>query len=342
MQNIGLPSYGGNWVDLSIFVIALLYLWEGWRRGFILGFIDLGGFLLSFVASLRLYSFVGYFLVSQFALTKGIANSLGFLIVGFVVEILLSLLVRISYQYLYPHFSSYLQKEKDTRPSLFFVNKLLGCIPALGETCVFTAFLLTLILVLPVSGVVKKDIVNAKIGGFLVSKTQGIERNLNLIFGEAVNETLTFVTINPNLSSDERVNLGFTQTQGVADEAAEYTMLNLVNQERVSRGLPPVSLSFALRDLARTYARDMFLRGYFSHYNPEGESPFDRMNKASVAFLVAGENLALAPNVLIAHQGFMQSPGHRANILSSEFGKLGVGVIDGGIYGEMFVQEFTD
>lgn len=335
MQNIGLPSLGGNWVDLSIFVIAILYLWEGWRRGFILGFIDLGGFLLSFVASLRLYSFVGYFLVSQFSLTKGIANALGFLIVGFVVEILLSLLVRISYQYLYP-------QKKVTRSSLLFINKLLGCIPAVGETVIFTAFLLTLTLVLPVSGVVKKDIVNSKIGGFLVSKTQGIERNLNLIFGEAVNETLTFVTINPNLSSNERVNLGFTQTQGKVDEAAEYTMLNLVNQERVSRGLPPVSLSFALRDLSRTYAQDMFLRGYFSHYNSEGESPFDRMTKASIAFLAAGENLALAPNVLIAHQGFMQSPGHRANILSSEFGTLGVGVIDGGIYGEMFVQEFTD
>jgi uncharacterized protein YkwD len=86
----------------------------------------------------------------------------------------------------------------------------------------------------------------------------------------------------------------------------------------------------------------MFERGYFSHYNPEGMSPFDRMEQAGIHFIAAGENLALAPNVTIAHQGLMDSPGHRANILSTDFGKVGIGVMDGGMFGRMFVQEFTD
>ena len=86
----------------------------------------------------------------------------------------------------------------------------------------------------------------------------------------------------------------------------------------------------------------MFARGYFSHYTPEGLSPFDRMAQTDVSYTYAGENLALAPNVTVAMQGLMQSPGHRANILFPNFGKLGVGVIDGGIYGQMYCQEFTD
>ena len=86
----------------------------------------------------------------------------------------------------------------------------------------------------------------------------------------------------------------------------------------------------------------MFARGYFSHYTPEGLTPFDRMAQGDAYFTYAGENLALAPNVTIAMQGLMQSLGHRANILSANFGKIGVGVIDGGIYGQMFCQEFTD
>ena len=119
-------------------------------------------------------------------------------------------------------------------------------------------------------------------------------------------------------------------------------MLNLVNKERTSRGLRPVLADNLLREVGRNHCKDMFERGYFSHYTPEGLSPFDRMAEADVIFNYAGENLALAPNVTVAMQGLMQSPGHKANILSPNFGRIGVGVIDGGIYGEMFCQEFAN
>jgi uncharacterized protein YkwD len=66
------------------------------------------------------------------------------------------------------------------------------------------------------------------------------------------------------------------------------------------------------------------------------------MDKAGVKYTVAGENLALAPDVNIAHNGLMNSPGHKANILTPEFRKVDMGVINGGKYGEMFSQEFTD
>jgi len=86
----------------------------------------------------------------------------------------------------------------------------------------------------------------------------------------------------------------------------------------------------------------MFARGYFAHDTPEGRSPFDRMKEARVQFLTAGENLALAPTLSIAHQGLMNSPGHRANILRPQFGRVGIGIMDGGMRGLMVSQEFRN
>jgi uncharacterized protein YkwD len=86
----------------------------------------------------------------------------------------------------------------------------------------------------------------------------------------------------------------------------------------------------------------MFERGYFSHNTPEGKDPFHRMREAKVMFRTAGENLALSPTVQIAHTGLMNSPGHRANILSPAFGRVGIGIMNGGRRGLMVSQEFRN
>ena len=86
----------------------------------------------------------------------------------------------------------------------------------------------------------------------------------------------------------------------------------------------------------------MFARSYFSHSTPEGRSPFDRLRAARLGFRAAGENLALSPNLKQAHQGLMNSPGHRANILNPAFGRLGVGIVDGGRRGLMVTQTFRN
>ena len=119
-------------------------------------------------------------------------------------------------------------------------------------------------------------------------------------------------------------------------------MLNLVNLERGKKGLPTLAFAEDLSGVARLHAKDMLERGYFSHYTPEGASPFDRMEAFGITYQYAGENLAFAPDVQIAMAGLMKSPGHRENILSPNFRKGGIGVIDAGIYGKMFVQEFSD
>lgn len=330
MKINNLPSLNGNWIDLLLIVILVVYLIEGFRKGFLVEIIDLAGFLISFFGSLRFYGEAAVFLVNNFSLSRGIANALGFLLAGLILEILFSIFVRIFYS-IAPKGMVY------SLPA-----KILGLIPAFFNWLIFTAFLLTLFVVLPLRGGVKQAILTSRIAAPILAQTQSVENRLKNVFGGAINETLTFLTVEPK--GNESVDLHYTVSAGELkiDSAAEEKMLDLVNLERTSRGLSSLSMDSQLQELARTYSREMFIKGYFSHYTPEGLSPFDRMQNAGITFNAAGENLALAPNVDLAHTGLMNSPGHRANILSTDFHKVGIGVIDGGVYGEMFTQEFTD
>jgi uncharacterized protein YkwD len=94
--------------------------------------------------------------------------------------------------------------------------------------------------------------------------------------------------------------------------------------------------------VARAHSTDMFARGYFSHYAPDGASMDDRLRRHEVRYRIAGENLALARSLTMAHEGLMKSPGHRANILRPQFGRVGIGVLDGGRHGLMVTQNFRD
>ena len=324
-----IPALNGNWIDLLIILAFLIYLFGGIRRGFILGLLDLTSFILSFFSAVKFYSFGASLLIANFNLPRGISNALGFLLVGFISELILSFVAHQIIKYI---------------PLSWRANrieKIFGVLPAVGNTLISSAFILTLIIILPVQGSIKSSVVTSKIGGYLVTKTQKVEKNLNQIFGGAIEESLTFLTVKPE--SQETVDLNFTQNTTSVDLEAESEMFNLVNSERGKAGIPLLEIAQdQLLETARTHGKDMFERGYFSHYNPDGESPFDRMKRDGVKYVAAGENLALAPTSQLAHEGLMNSPGHRANVLSPDFGKVAVGVIDGGIYGKMFVQLFTN
>jgi len=120
-------------------------------------------------------------------------------------------------------------------------------------------------------------------------------------------------------------------------------MIKLVNQERAGQGIKPLTLDSKLVDLARSYGKETLENGLFSHVSSvDGTTPSDRADRAGISYSVFGENLAFAPDVYVAHQGLMNSEGHRKNILSVDFARVGIGVISGGIYGEIFVQEFAN
>ncbi len=127
-------------------------------------------------------------------------------------------------------------------------------------------------------------------------------------------------------------------TQGLTED--EKQMLNLVNKERSKLGIPQLRPNLELTKVARIKAKDMINKGYFSHTSPTYGSPFDMMRQFGIRYSYAGENLAGAPTVSMAHTNLMNSSGHRKNILNQSYDEVGIGIINDGPYGKMFVQMF--
>lgn len=323
-----MPNLNGNYIDLIILVVISLYVMEGLERGFWVLIGDLVSFLGSLAIALRAYPFGAKFLIDNFTLPNSFANALGFVLVAMTSSFLLNLVMRKA-----------LLKLPESWWDRWW-SKTASVVPAVLDGSILIAILLTLLVSLPVSPKVKADITDSKFGGFLVERTTSLERTLGDIFGGALEDTLTFLTIKPG--SGERVDINFKPRELSVDEAAEQRMLELVNAERTKRGLKPLRVDRIIVAVARAHSTDMWERGYFAHVNPDGKDPFDRMRDGGVEFNAAGENLALAPTTELAHQGLMNSEGHRKNILDPEFGRIGIGVIDGGIYGKMFTQNFAD
>jgi uncharacterized protein YkwD len=111
-----------------------------------------------------------------------------------------------------------------------------------------------------------------------------------------------------------------------AEAAAEAEVLKLVNEERAKAGCSPVAANSALAELARDFSEDMAARDFFDHTDPSGATPWDRAEKAGITDL-GGENIARGQaDAAAVMEAWMNSPGHRANILNCEFTTLGVGV----------------
>lgn len=321
--------------DALLLGVIVFYIFEGISVGLVASFFDLISFIFSFILALVYYSLVGGIFIALFSMPAGFANAFGFFIIALVCELTFSLIFR-SFLRFFPRFN----QSEETSLVLDQVNHILGIIPGLLSALIILSFLLNVLISLPSAPSLKNLVAQSAIGSALIANTAEFETRLNYIFGGAINDTLTFLTVEPQ--STESINLHFTFKNGRIDSLSEEKMLSLVNARRSEQGLSPLIFNDKLQDLARAYAADMLSRGYFSHYNPEGLSPFHRMLAANIPFIYAGENLALAPTVDLAMHGLMNSEGHRANILSDKFGKVGIGVVDGGIYGKMFVQEFTD
>jgi len=335
LTSLSIPSFGLNWIDILILLVLLFYAIQGYLSGFLSALIDLISFALSFVLGIFFYSFVATLLVKFLSVPQGFANAIGFFVVAAVFEIIFSFFIK----YFISRFPVFHPNEQK-RQFLQTVSRILGVLPGFLSGLLLSAFIASLIIALPFSPFLKHAVSNSKIGSVLVANTQGFAKDWQTVFGGAVNDTLSFLTVEPQ--SNELVSLNFKTDKITVDNASEKSMFADVNRERTSRNIAALSFSDSLTKVAESHCSDMFKRGYFSHYTPEGLSPFDRMSEADIIFNYAGENLALAPSENLAMNGLMQSPGHKANILSANFHRIGVGVIDGGIYGEMFCQEFTD
>lgn len=126
---------------------------------------------------------------------------------------------------------------------------------------------------------------------------------------------------------EQQKNKYYSDASEVLKEGFEFQLFDLTNAARVEHGFSPLSWDDHVKETARDHSSDMALNEYFDHTNLEGQSPFDRMEEDNITFRAAGENLAAGQlSSIFAHEGLMNSLGHRENILQTEFESLGVGV----------------
>lgn len=129
-------------------------------------------------------------------------------------------------------------------------------------------------------------------------------------------------------------------SSGTTLSAQEQQALTLLNNDRAKNGLPALKSNSQLARVAENHAKDMISRGYFAHNTPEGKTPFQRMQEAGITYSTAGENLAINSSVAAAETAFMNSSGHRANILNTSYTDVGIGVVQNSS-GQLYVaQEF--
>lgn len=318
-----------NLVDGLLLVLVLLSIVYGWRRGFILGVLDLIGWGLVLISSLKFYQPLAEWFAPHIDLWSESWNRpIAFIVIAVTVWGLVQL---IGYALL-----RRLPKDVHERSA----NRFFGLLPGAANGLITAALAAAVLLAIPFSETLHERARESALANRLAVYAQQLELRLRPVFAEAVAETLNLLTVQPD--SHERVSLPYRVTNSRPRPELETRMLELVNKERQANGLRVLTADPELTVVARKHSADMFTRGYFAHATPEGRSPFDRMHEGGVKFLAAGENLALAPTLQVAHSGLMNSPGHRANILGRDFGRVGIGILDGGIRGLMVTQNFRN
>lgn len=111
--------------------------------------------------------------------------------------------------------------------------------------------------------------------------------------------------------------------------AIEQAQLALTNAARAEDGDAPLRCDVLMTRVARAHSQDMCDQRYFSHTNLDGLSPFQRMRAAGVSYTTAAENIAQGQRTADdVHTSWMNSPGHRTNILNGAYGRIGIGLAE--------------
>ena len=142
---------------------------------------------------------------------------------------------------------------------------------------------------------------------------------------------------NNSSNNNSSSNSNSTTTAMTADEKEVF---DLINNQRTQNGLSALKLDTETLRVARIKAQDMVDNNYFSHNSPTYGSPFQMLNSFKISYKTAGENIAGNSSNSAAVTAWMNSSGHKANILNSSFNYTGIGVVKGSKYGKIYVQLF--
>ena len=319
-----------NAVDLLVIAAVVLAAVAGIRAGFVATLYGLSTWVVAISAALLLQGPLGSPL-ARLGLAAPLAQMLGFILVLLLIEGGFALLGIFAVA---PRV-----KRLHTHRILGTLDRVLGIVPSILRTLVIAAVAIAASLVLPVANDVRSAIDGSRIGQVLVEQVAAAQPVLGALAGGHDEGSPLFVT---RLGADQTQKLDLPDRLTlVPDPDAEQEMLKLINGERTTRGLVPLELDPRLVPIARQHSEEMFRLKYFGHQSAVNGSPFDRLAAAKIAYSRAGENLAYAHSVAVAHRGLMDSQGHRENLLRPEFTRVGIGVISAGSYGRMFTQLFV-
>lgn len=142
---------------------------------------------------------------------------------------------------------------------------------------------------------------------------------------------------NNSSNNNSSSNSNSTTTAMTTDEKEVF---DLINNQRTQNGLSALKLDTETLRVARIKAQDMVDNNYFSHNSPTYGSPFQMLNRFKISYKTAGENIAGNSSNSSAVTAWMNSSGHKANILNSSFNYTGIGVVKSSRYGKVYVQIF--
>ncbi|AEG93847.1 CvpA family protein [Ramlibacter tataouinensis] len=317
-----------NPIDWGLLAVVLLSAVGGWRWGFITSTLHLLTLAASLVIAFLAYPWPAAWMQAHWPALDVWLQPISFVLCFVLAHLALGAgVVRIA-------------RALPPQAHRHGLNRLLGLLPGTANGLINATVVALLLLTLPLMEGLSRMARESAFANLLSEPAQAIEARLSPIFDPAIRRSLQSVTVDP--ATRQRVDLPFRVTDARPRPDLEARMLEMVNAERAAHGLTPLKADPEVVGVARDHSRDMFGRGYFSHVTPEGATVGDRMRRANVRYLLAGENLALAQTLQVAHAGLMNSPGHRANILRPQFGRLGIGVLDGGARGLMVTQNFRN
>ena len=316
-----------SWLDIFALLLIGFFVYRGYKSGAILGLLDLAGILVSFLVPYILYSPLAA-LLRLIGVSR--VNAPAFAFLGLCVAACCVYFWRVSLFY----------RNIDKTVKESEVNSKLGVVTGLVKGLIMAALLSTLLVVVPNRLVGERTINSSLFAVSLTKPVVGIANGAGAVFGPAIQKARGFLVVNPK--GNERIDLGVKFENPRLDRDAAVKMLGLLNRERTKRDLEPLVMDDTISEVAEWYSSDMLKGGYFSHIGSDGSTPGERMKGNGIRFRVAGENIAYATTVELAHDGLMGSPPHKENILDPSFRRVGIGVAVGGRYRMMFTQDFAD
>lgn len=178
-----------------------------------------------------------------------------------------------------------------------------------------------------------------QIGAVSQKYVKPIRPSNNTTNNNANNNTTNNTTnnANTNVSTSNKDNTNAANSGATSEE---IELLKLINAERTKNGLSELKFDAELQRVAQIKAQDLVDNNYFSHNSPTYGSPFDMMKSFGISYKAAGENIAGNPSLEGAVTAWMNSEGHRANILSNAYNYTGIGVVESSKYGKIMVQMF--